>query len=157
MNEYCSGIILHRLNEETNDVEFFVCTPDGPFWKNKELWNFPKGHRKKRELPLRTALREFEEETSIELDFDSSFYRFHGFIKQNENKTVAVYSREWWGEDTANCYSNFTISKFKGKRIRHREIKDYKWMSYDELVEKGVKCYLPVYKDIMSSYYDKNN
>lgn len=157
MKQQSSGIILHRLNEETKQVEFFVCTPDGPFWRNRELWNFPKGHIEDGEIPLTAALREFEEETSIKLDFDASFYRFHGFIKQNIYKIVAVYSREWFGEDTSNCVSNFTTSNFKGKEIKHREIKDYKWMTYDELVERGIKCYLPIYKDIIKVYCDKNN
>lgn len=150
--EISSGIILHRKNEESGKVEFFVCTPDGPYWKNKELWNFPKGHLEGSEMPLTAALREFEEETSIGLDFDSSFYHLHGRIKQNKSKSVYVYSREWWGEDTSNCSSNVTTTKYNGKMITHREIKAYKWMTYDELTKCGMECYLPIFKEIEESY-----
>lgn len=27
---YSAGIILHRVRENTIDIEFFVCTPGGP-------------------------------------------------------------------------------------------------------------------------------
>lgn len=150
--EYSSGIILYRWRKEDGEAEFFVCTPDGPYWENRELWNFPKGHLEENETPFETALREFKEETNLSLDPYETHYCFHGKIQQNKRKIVYVFSREWWGEDTSCCFSNNTTTEYNGKIVEHAEIKDYRWMTYSELVDKGMKCYLPIFKEINNGF-----
>ncbi|MBR6516940.1 MAG: NUDIX domain-containing protein [Bacilli bacterium] len=148
--EYSSGIILYRKNSD-NVFEFFVCTPDGPMWINRELWNFPKGHLEINESPFKAAIREFEEETSVKLNDEESLYKFHGIIKQNKHKRVFVYSKKYENEDLSNCYSNECITIYKEKLYVHNEIKDYRWMTFEELENKGMKCYLDTFKEIINS------
>lgn len=147
--EVSSGIILYR--NTINGYEFFVCTPGGPYWHNRELWNFPKGHVENGETPFIAALREFKEETSISLSDDESKYNYLGLIKQNNKKHVHVFSKEYEGEDYSNCYSNECVSIINGVEISHPEVKAYSWMTIEELENKGMKCYIPIFKIISDS------
>ena len=151
--EHSSGIIVYRINEK-NIVEFFVCTPDGPYWKNRELWNFPKGYIEKDETPFQAALREFEEETSVSLDNSPSSYEYLGKVKQNTSKNVHVFLKKYNNEDFSNCFSNECVTIIKGKEYVHREIKEYRWMTYEELKEKGIKAYNEIFNCINN---DKHN
>lgn len=144
--EYSAGIILYK--REFGKTYFFVCTPGGPFWKKRELWNFPKGHIENGETALDAAIREFKEETSIDL-CQLSTYRLLGDVLQNKKKKVTVFAKEYDGEKTENCKSIQCKTVINGKEYLHDEIKDYAWMTYDELVEKGMKCYLNVYKMLL--------
>lgn len=150
--EYSSGIILYRKNKD-NIFEFFVCTPDGPTWSKRELWNFPKGHVEDGETPFEAALREFQEETSVKLDCNEQLYTFYGLIKQNKKKEVYVYAKKYDGENLSDCYSNECETIYKGVKYIHREIKAYQWMTLSELENKGMKCYLDTFMEIIK----KNN
>lgn len=146
--EHSAGIILYK--KELGRTYFFVCTPGGPFWEKKELWNFPKGHVKDGESKLEAALREFKEETSIDLS-NLSVYRYLGDVRQNRYKIVSVFAKKYEGENTENCKSLICKKRIKGKEITYNEIKDYSWMTYDELAKKGLKCYLNKYKMLLDN------
>lgn len=148
--EVSSGIILHRM--KNGKVEFFMCTPDGPYWRNRVLWGFPKGHIEKNETPFETALREFEEETSVKLIVDETKYQYLGKIRQNKKKDVHVFTKPYENENLENCYSNTCISVVKGVKIEHPEIKEYKWVDIDEYKEKGIKTYIPILEKINNDY-----
>lgn len=62
-----AGILVYRFIEK--DIEVFLVHPGGPFWKNKDqgAWSIPKGEFTNEENPLNAALREFKEETGIDL------------------------------------------------------------------------------------------
>lgn len=149
--EISSGIILYRVIDN-NDIEFFMCTPDGPYWKSRTLWCFPKGHMEGNETPFETALREFEEETSVKLVSDETKYNYLGFIKQNKKKNVHIFIKEYENENLENCYSNLCVSIIKGEEIEHREIKGYKWVTLDEYKESGIKAYIPILEKIKNDY-----
>lgn len=152
--ETSSGVILYK---KVNDVmQFFMCTPDGPYWKHRILWCFPKGHIEDNETPFETALREFEEETSVKLTSDENQYAFYGKIKQNKKKFVFVYVKQYQNEDLTNCYSNTCISIVNGVEYEHNEIKDYKWVTLEEYKEKGIKAYIPILEQILIDC-DNNN
>ena len=92
MKEIGAGIIIWRKNDK--ETEFFLCTPGGPKWLNRECWNFPKGYMLGNETPFETAVREFTEETSIKPSTDERDYVYHGLIKQRKGKSVHVYSKK---------------------------------------------------------------
>ncbi len=57
--------------KRTAGPEFLLVHPGGPFFKNKDMgvWSVPKGEADQEgELPLMTAIREFEEETGLRPD-----------------------------------------------------------------------------------------
>ncbi len=149
--EMSSGVILYR-KKENGDVEFFMCTPDGPYWKNRELWSFPKGRIEENETPFDAAIREFHEETSIKLEGDKSKFLDLGIVNQNKFKNVYVFAKQYNGENTDNCISNKCLTEYppnSNKFIEHNEIKSYKWLTINELKKKGIACYLPIYSLII--------
>lgn len=148
--EVSSGIIIYR--KRNNLIEFFMCTPDGPYWSNRVLWCFPKGHIENDETPFETALREFEEETSVKLISDETKYEYLGFIKQNKKKNVHVFIKKYENENLTNCYSNMCITKIKECEFEHLEIKEYKWVTLSEYRESGIKAYIPILEKIENDY-----
>lgn len=151
-NEIGAGIIIWNVDSD-NVVKFFVCTPGGPGWRNKECWNFPKGLREDGESSFENAVREFYEETGVypgSLNKDD--YVYHGYITQRANKHVDVYSKMWYGEELSNetCYSN-TFTWTDGKE--YPEIGKYAWLSLDEIKARGgVKAYYDVFQSIIDNF-----
>ena len=62
-----AGILLYRVRR--GELEVFLVHPGGPFWAKKDdgAWSIPKGECAEDEDPLACALREFKEETGIDL------------------------------------------------------------------------------------------
>ena len=143
-----AGIIIWK--RESGTIKFFLCSPGGPLWNNREMWNFPKGMMDEAETPFECAVREFHEETGVYPDScNSNDYIYHGLIKHRSDKFVHVYSKEWSGEDLGdNCYSNTFVWT---DRLEYPEIGKYKWMSYDEIVGHGVKVYYPIFREIINN------
>jgi len=67
MNKKSAGILLYRF--VNHKIEFLLVHPGGPFWKNKDIgsWSIPKGEFEDDEEPLDAAIREFQEETGLEI------------------------------------------------------------------------------------------
>lgn len=144
--EICSGIILYKLDVDSDKVKFFMCSPDGPQWKNRFWWSFPKGHVEEGESIFDAAVREFREETSCNITDNESEYRYLGSVKQNSRKRVHIYCKRYGGENLDNCSSNTCVTVYRGKEYVHPEVGHYRWMSIDEMVQNGV--YIPIYKMI---------
>lgn len=65
-----AGILLYRKTGRKTEV--FLVHPGGPFWKNKDAgaWTIPKGEFDDGEEALAAAIREFKEETGVDLAGD---------------------------------------------------------------------------------------
>jgi predicted NUDIX family NTP pyrophosphohydrolase len=63
MAKLSAGILLYRLSAGWPQI--MLVHPGGPLWKNKDLgaWSIPKGEFLPGQDPLKTAKREFKEET----------------------------------------------------------------------------------------------
>jgi predicted NUDIX family NTP pyrophosphohydrolase len=61
------GLLMYRVRE--GRLEVFLVHPGGPLWAKKDegAWSIPKGLVEEGEDPLKAAIREFEEETGIEV------------------------------------------------------------------------------------------
>ena len=88
MPKRSAGLLLYRL---TPDFQVLLVHPGGPFWARKDLgvWSIPKGEYLEREDPAATALREFAEETGIELAGDLQEL---GTTRQAVGKHVTAYA-----------------------------------------------------------------
>jgi bis(5'-nucleosidyl)-tetraphosphatase len=89
-------------------------------------WAFPKGHAERKESPLETAQREFEEETGImqyQVDESAIFQEEYYPQKDGEilHKTVTYYPA--WVSD-------------KKVEIQEAEVADYGWFEYKEAMKK---------------------
>lgn len=62
-----AGLLLYRVRDDR--LEVLLAHPGGPFFRNKDAgaWSLPKGELEPGEQPLACALREFHEETGIEI------------------------------------------------------------------------------------------
>ena len=67
--EKCAGIIAYYYDVTTNQFKFLVAHPGGPFFKNVQKYGFPKGHIEDGEHVKDVAIREFKEETGIDVDY----------------------------------------------------------------------------------------
>ena len=67
-NAQSAGILLYRWTAAK--LEVFLVHPGGPFWKGKDAgtWTIPKGEIEEGEPALEAAVREFREETGVDLE-----------------------------------------------------------------------------------------
>ena len=67
MQKISAGILLYRFH--SGEIQFLLVHPGGPFFKKKDYgaWTIPKGEPNDAEDLTECALREFKEETGIEL------------------------------------------------------------------------------------------
>jgi predicted NUDIX family NTP pyrophosphohydrolase len=101
-----AGILLYRLDPapanpaivDSPDVptpaslpEVFLVHPGGPFWKNKDAgtWTIPKGQFTNDEPALDAAIREFREETGVQLN---GYFKPLSPIRQKGGKHVYAWA-----------------------------------------------------------------
>jgi predicted NUDIX family NTP pyrophosphohydrolase len=65
MPRISAGLLMYRI--QAGVTEFLLAHPGGPLFRNKDegAWSIPKGEPEPGEDLLRTAQREFEEETGL--------------------------------------------------------------------------------------------
>lgn len=65
--KHSAGLLIYR--EKAGAVQVFLVHPGGPFWAKKDIasWSIPKGEFEEGEDPLQAALREFVEETGLQV------------------------------------------------------------------------------------------
>ena len=68
-----SGILVYK--KDNNIVKVLLCHPGGPYWENTHLhsWGIPKGELDKNEKVKEAAIREFKEETNLEIIKELNF------------------------------------------------------------------------------------
>ena len=88
-----AGILMYYKFKD--NLKVFLVHPGGPFWKKKDNWGIPKGHKDNNEKIKDTAIREFEEETGIKVDKPIKF--LGAFSSKNKNLFVWIMEKEWNG------------------------------------------------------------
>ena len=123
--------------KKAGELQVLLVHPGGPFWKNKDLgaWSIPKGELAKDEEPLSAAIREFKEETGI--DVDGKFLSLSP-IRQKSGKTVLAWAVEG-NLDAAAIVSNTFSFEWPPKSGRWQEIPEVDkagWFTLEEAAEK---------------------
>jgi bis(5'-nucleosidyl)-tetraphosphatase len=96
--------------------------------RDTRKWDLPKGHLKKRETELECALREFNEETSIDI---SSIELVADFIFRDMNYIQDKITMKYHTKEMV-----FFMAKLKEKvKIRPTEHISYKWFEFSTSVE----------------------
>ena len=129
MKEISAGIIAYYFDKDSKQFKFLVAHPGGPYFKNIKKYGFPKGHQEKNESLKETAMREFKEETGLDIDY----LRLKTCIENITKKKNVYYflypMDEIW--DTSKMYSNQVyIEKFKQS---FPELDDYKYIPLEDL------------------------
>ena len=91
-----AGILIYRLIN--NDVQVLLAKCGGPRWSKHTInaWNIPKGHLENDESDLSCAIREFSEETSLDLPFPINENKiiYLGSAKTSAGKVVRIFALE---------------------------------------------------------------
>lgn len=91
MQEVSAGILVYRKNIKSNKIEVLLGKNGGPYWVNRNLgvWNIPKGHVETNENLLDAAVREFQEETGLNIPKEHLWnITYIGKTKTSQNKKV---------------------------------------------------------------------
>ena len=96
MNKKTSaGILLYRWWQE-KELQVFLVHTGGPYgWgKDNGFWSIPKGEFGENDNVIWTALKEFKEETGINLE-NVYTYKYLGKHDQSPQKTVFIWASEY--------------------------------------------------------------
>jgi predicted NUDIX family NTP pyrophosphohydrolase len=126
LSNVSAGLLLFRRPK--GGLEVFLAHPGGPFWKMRDLgaWTVPKGLVERGEDPLRAAIREFEEETSVRPEGP---YLQLGSVRQKAGKLVHAWA--WEGEaDPRQVRSNMMRAEWprgSGRWLTFPEVDRCEW------------------------------
>lgn len=137
MKKISGGLILYN-RKSSNQLEFLIAHPGGPFFKNRDLgwWTIPKGEPEEKEEVFDAAIREFKEETGMT---PNGPYIDLGSILQKNGKRVYAWAFEgkWANERIPKC-NEITLEypKGTGKLWTFPEIDQAIMMNTEEAKEK---------------------
>lgn len=130
-----AGLLLYRIRP--TGPEFFLVHPGGPFWakKDESAWSIPKGLYEEGEPPLKTAKREFGEETGLSVEGD---FVPLGEFKQPGGKIVSAWLVEAECDPTAVKSNLFSMEwpPRSGKMAEFPEIDRAGWFAPGEAAIK---------------------
>jgi predicted NUDIX family NTP pyrophosphohydrolase len=88
-----AGLLLYR--RKSGEVEFLLVHLGGPFWAKKDdgAWFLPKGETNPGEDEKAAAIREFQEETGLEVDPSTKLIPL-GTLKHKSGKVVHAWAFE---------------------------------------------------------------
>ena len=135
--KHSAGIIPYRRNHK-GDIEYFVGHPGG----NKyNYWALLKGEVEDGEDLASAAIREFKEETGLELDWlKPSNLTPLGSVIQSVHKKVTAFALNYGSIIPENCFSNMADN------CNWPEIDEYRWMTFAELKDCTHPTHLCFYK-----------
>lgn len=126
-----AGILVYK--KEDNDYKVLLAHMGGPYWENVNYggWSIPKGEFNVGENALKAALREFKEETNIEIKNNIEFL---GSFKVSNKKLVTIFTTEE-SPDTSNFKSNLFEKEWpplSGKIEQFPEMDKVEWFTINE-------------------------
>lgn len=137
-----AGILVYK--KENDCLKVLLCHPGGPYWQGTNLhsWGIPKGEVEDDENLKATAIREFKEETNLEIDEDGLDYL--ASKKVSNNKLVIIFCKKE-DFDLNKCKSNtFQLEwpKNSGTLKEFPENDKYEWLdikdAYDLIFKQQV-------------------
>lgn len=133
-----SGLLMCKFKQ--GELLFLIAHPGGPFWENNHTnsWSIPKGEILENEDPFDAAVREFQEETNIEVDLNKEFW-YLKTITQKSGKIVHAWCFLDEYDDSIKVISNTCHIEYprkSGKILETPEVDELKWMNMKEAEEK---------------------
>lgn len=128
MPAFSAGLLLYRFG--TAGLEVLLAHPGGPFWARKDegVWSLPKGEYDEGADPMAAALREFVEETGLEVPSGEPWPL--GQVTQKAGKRVTAWALE--GDlDLSGSFSNTFEMEWprgSGRRREFPEVDRVEWL-----------------------------
>ncbi len=138
MPKKSAGILMYRSQKDV--LEVLLIHPGGPFWTKKDIgsWSIPKGEYTDTEDPFTVAKREFEEETSFQVDGDFTHLTPR---EQPSGKIVSIWTVK--GDyDASKIKSNTFLMEWpprSGKKQEFPEVDRGEWFTVDTAKKKLLK------------------
>jgi predicted NUDIX family NTP pyrophosphohydrolase len=135
MAEQSAGLLVYR--RAAGRMEFLLAHPGGPFWAGRDdgAWSIPKGLAGADEELQVAALREFREETGLEIQGPFTMLTP---LKQRSGKTVHAWLVEA-DLDLAGFHSNLFEMEWpprSGRRAAFPEIDRLSWFTLEDALVK---------------------
>lgn len=142
MKKQSAGILPYKFVK--GELFFFIAHPGGPFYRKKDegAWNIVKGEIEEGEDPLKAAIREFKEETTITINGDFWALKSH---QQKGGKLVHV-----WAVETDFPTEHIKSNTFQlewppksGKMAEFPELDKFEWFDLHTAKSKLLPSQLP--------------
>ena len=133
-----SGIIAYKI--ENDILKVLLCHFGGPYKRNLDVggWTLSKGEKEENEKIIATAIREFKEETNLDVKTEINYLK----TKKVSRRKLLIMFYTNSDFDITNCKSNtFEIEYPKGsnKRETFSEMDKYEWMDINTAKKKIIK------------------
>lgn len=138
MTKKSAGVLMYRFRNSV--LEVLLVHPGGPYWAKKDLgsWSIPKGEYADSEDPFIVAKREFQEETSFQVN---GYFVPLTPLKQPGGKIVSAWAIE--GEcDASKIKSNTFLMEWpphSGNKQEFPEVDRAGWYSTNIAKKKLLK------------------
>lgn len=149
-----AGILPYKFVEK--QLFFFIAHPGGPFYRKKDngFWGIVKGEFDEKEEPLQAAIREFKEETN--LDMEGPFLELTP-RKQKSGKMVYV-----WAIETDFSTDNLQCNTFQlewppksGKMIEVPELDKFEWFNIETTIAKLIPAQVGFVEEVLDHLHIK--
>jgi len=133
-----AGILVYRI--QNKQIEVLLCHMGGPYWQGVDQggWSIPKGEMTS-EKAITTAIREFQEETSFQIEKEK--LTFLGSKKQSNNKLVIIFTA-MGNYDASKAFSNTFQKEWpkgSGKVCEFPEMDRSEWILISDAKRKILK------------------
>lgn len=154
MKKQSAGILPYKFVK--GEVHFFIAHPGGPFYRKKDdgYWSIVKGEIDTGEDPLAAALREFKEETTIDIKGD---FQPLTPLKQKSGKLVHVWAVQT-DFNTENIKSNtFTIEwpPRSGVMAEFPELDKFEWFDVHTTIVKLLPGHVGFVEEVMGQLRER--
>lgn len=153
MKKQSAGILPYKFIH--GQVFFFIAHPGGPFYRKKDegYWGIVKGEFDDKEEPLQAAIREFKEETNIDIPVDGPLLPLTP-RKQKSGKLVYVWAIET-DFNTENIKSNmFTIEwpPRSGVMAEFPELDKFEWFNAPTTIGKLIPGQVGFVEEVLVNF-----
>ena len=131
---FSAGLLPFR--GKPGSYEVLLGHPGGPFWKNKDLWGFPKGQIEEGEAAFDTAIREFKEETGFELSDSALYYPLADVLNKSKTVHVWAFHADYDPSKLNSILFEMEWPKKSGKFQKHPELDKLAWFGLKEAEKK---------------------